>query len=514
MIIASGILVLFFLAGYYTRNVKSAGKTGLTDIIVSLATSLATVSLFDLCPYGNSYYAMDESVFIYIARMMRKGYVPYRDMFDHKGPYLFFFELIGDLEGDTGIWILELIFAFVTSLLILKISKLITDNAAARYCTLFAVLFIGGIDLFEGGNYTEFWALPFICHSLLIFTRFLKTKEYRIADILFVGVDFAVVFLLQPNLVNVWIVFVPVTVISLIANRRAKEIFKCALFILAGIIITLIPVLIYFGMNGALDDLIECYWRFNFIYSGDSLTVKNLFKVILFLSYKIIPLVILFILSIIPGIKDKIFRINLIFVIVTYITSSVSGREYAHYAVTILPCFIIPLSLLFDRLYKTGIKIGKPMALITCVLASAGTIALIFMNTVYAVITQPKTEPAIITYLKSTTAAEDDVLVINGYGIFNLLSDRYTTQKYFYQHPLEVYSAYYDEFFDSIGDNKPDVILFVESRETFAQQKKDAEEHNVRSYIVAIDGFCSDSSSGYVLDDQGKFFAYRLRSSS
>ena len=59
---------------------------------------------------------MDESVFIYIARMMRRGYVPYRDMFDHKGPYLFFFELIGDLCGDTGIWILELIFAFAASI--------------------------------------------------------------------------------------------------------------------------------------------------------------------------------------------------------------------------------------------------------------------------------------------------------------------------------------------------------------------------------------------------------------
>ena len=514
MLIASGILVLFFLAGFQTRREKLASRSAVTDLIVCLATSLATVSFFDLCPYNNDYYAMDESVFIYIARMMRRGYVPYRDMFDHKGPYLFFFELIGDLCGDTGIWILELIFAFAASILILKISKLITDNSASQYLTLFAVLFVGGMDLFEGGNYTEFWALPFICHSLLVFTLFLKTKEYRITDILFIGVDFAVVFLLQPNLVNVWIVFVPATVISLIANRRAKEIFKCALIIISGIMITLIPVLVYFGMNGALGDLFECFWRFNFIYSGNSFTIRNLFKVILFLSLKIIPLVILFIISIIPGIKDKIFRINLIFVIVSYVTSSISGREYAHYAVTILPCFIIPLSLLFDRLYRADIRIGRPMACITCVLACLGTFGLVFMNTAYAVITAPKTEPAIITYLKSTTAPDDDVLVINGYGIFNLLSGRYTTQKYFYQHPLEVYSVYYDEFFDSIGKDKPDVILFVESRETFEQQRKDAKEHNVKSYIVDIDGFCSDDPNGYVLDDQGRFFAYRLRSSS
>lgn len=510
MLIGTGLLVLFFLAGFYTGNAKPASRKLLPDLAVCFATSLATVSFFDLCPYNRSYYVLDESVFIYIVRMMKRGYVPYRDMFDHKGPYLFFIEFIGDLGGDLGLWILELIFAFMTSYLILKISRLVTDNRMSGYLTMFTILFIGGIDIFEGGNYTEFWALPFICHSLFIFMKFLKTEEYRTIDILLTGADFAVVFLLQPNLVNVWAVFIPVVIILLIRWKRAKEIFKCALMIITGIVIMLIPVLIYFGVNGALDDLFECYWRFNFIYSGTDLTVRNLFKVILFLSYRILPVFILFVLSLIPGIKNKLFRMNLLFVIISYITSSISGREYSHYAITLLPCFIIPLAVLFDSVYKADIRIGKTLALISCITASIGTAVFVFMNTAYEVISNPRTEPAIVNYLKSTTTPEDDVLVINGYGIFNLLSNRYTEQRFFYQHPLEVYSVYYDQFFDELGKTRPDVIVFVESRDTYDRQKQDAQEHNVRRYIVDIGTFCDDTTNGYTLEDKGSFFAYRL----
>jgi hypothetical protein len=146
--------------------------------------------------------------------------------------------------------------------------------------------------------------------------------------------------------------------------------------------------------------------------------------------------------------------------------------------------------------------------------ASIGTVIYVFANTALEMINNPKSEPAIVAYLKNTTSPDDDVLVVNGYGIFNLLSDRYTKQRFFYQHPLEVYSVYYDEFFNSISASKPDVIVFVESRDTFIKQKTDAEEHNVKRYVVDIGSFCEEPSSSYVLEDNGTFFAYRLRSSS
>ena len=42
---------------------------------------------------------VDKAVFVYIGEAMRNGQVPYRDIFDHKGPFLYFinYELIPHL---------------------------------------------------------------------------------------------------------------------------------------------------------------------------------------------------------------------------------------------------------------------------------------------------------------------------------------------------------------------------------------------------------------------------------
>ncbi len=47
----------------------------------------------------------DSNSFIYIARLMQYGLIPYLDVFDHKGPLLYFINYIGLGFGDQiGIW--------------------------------------------------------------------------------------------------------------------------------------------------------------------------------------------------------------------------------------------------------------------------------------------------------------------------------------------------------------------------------------------------------------------------
>ena len=76
---------------------------------------------------GNT--GVDSSVFNYIARVILKGGMPYRDTFDHKGPLIYLIDALGQLIHESlGIWFIELAFLFVIFILAYKIAKLIGCN--------------------------------------------------------------------------------------------------------------------------------------------------------------------------------------------------------------------------------------------------------------------------------------------------------------------------------------------------------------------------------------------------
>ena len=59
-------------------------------------------------PYLNT-AGTDSSIFLYVARILNNGLVPYLHVFDHKGPLIYFIDALGWLISPTsflGIFIL------------------------------------------------------------------------------------------------------------------------------------------------------------------------------------------------------------------------------------------------------------------------------------------------------------------------------------------------------------------------------------------------------------------------
>ena len=81
-------------------------------IILCFMIALIIALTFSLCPINGQSAGIDSSVFLYIGKQMQHGAVPYRDLFDHKGPLLFFIQYFGLLlsgEKFFGVWIIELV---------------------------------------------------------------------------------------------------------------------------------------------------------------------------------------------------------------------------------------------------------------------------------------------------------------------------------------------------------------------------------------------------------------------
>lgn len=123
---------------------------------------LAFLALAYAMPHLMRIPDVDSAIFQYFGERMREGQLPYRDIYDHKPPLIFYLNYWGLMLGGGsrwGIWALEL--------LAVALSALIGFNSMKRfYGTLPAWLASAGflmnlVFVHEGGNLTEEYALPF-----------------------------------------------------------------------------------------------------------------------------------------------------------------------------------------------------------------------------------------------------------------------------------------------------------------------------------------------------------------
>ena len=125
---------------------------------------LLVFSIYTSPIYKNS-YGYDPSFFQMVGFAMTKGYIPYRDFFDMKGPYLFFIEYISQFlcPGKMGCFIIQIISLFVTFELVLMICKIQNSkiNIVKEFILLIPFLFVFSYTI-DGGNLTEEYSLPFI----------------------------------------------------------------------------------------------------------------------------------------------------------------------------------------------------------------------------------------------------------------------------------------------------------------------------------------------------------------
>lgn len=148
----------------------------------------------------------DDSVFKTVALMMEKGYMPYRDSFDHKGPLLYILNWIGNkISSYSGIWVIEFLFMTGTFFMIYKISRLKCNISSSIIVTMFSVSLL--FEYFKGGNLTEEYAMIFIAIALYIFLDYLINHKVTKIRLLVCGFSFGAVLFLRANMIPVWIVF-------------------------------------------------------------------------------------------------------------------------------------------------------------------------------------------------------------------------------------------------------------------------------------------------------------------
>jgi hypothetical protein len=229
-----------------TMNKKNYGL--LFILTVSLLLSLQFIPAFNTL-------LGDKEVYRYVGRVMLKGGVPYRDVFDHKPPLIFFLNYLALLlGGDWAQWLIDTCLVLLATCLFYQLGRKYRLPIPWLLPLLFNLMirdFLMCLGMGMTREYTSILLLIFFC-------VFLGKSRYRHFQL---GLLSGLIFFMQQDQV---LALVPFFIYALLPNEDTIPVAGRVLRTAAGFGIIMIPVVGYFVVHGALKDFWQDAFLFNF----------------------------------------------------------------------------------------------------------------------------------------------------------------------------------------------------------------------------------------------------------
>ncbi len=303
-------------------------------------------------PLYPKYFAGDSAIFNLIGKGMAEGKTVYKDLFDHKGPILFFIQKWGYLMGGRGgVFFIQCILGSFNLLFLYKLWMIIKNQEKNTLNLIF--VFICGYAMFfytfQKGNLSEEYSLPVISISLYLFAKYAlsleKTHKHPCSYSIVYGISVAVISFIRINNAVSVLAGIAVIAIYLIVKKQFANLFLNLLCGMLGALIVALPVIMYFATKDALYEMIYATFTFNFLYAkniGHSQALTNL------TTY--LPLYLPLILSIIMICKKilkegcELFDVMTAAIVGANFVCLIVGNKYAHYFAIFMPVFVLVLT--------------------------------------------------------------------------------------------------------------------------------------------------------------------------
>ena len=416
----------------------------------------------------------DSGVFMTVAMMMDKGYMPYRDTFDHKGPLIYFINYVGrQISAYRGVWVIEFVSMFATFLFIYKIARLKCGKVLSCIVLLISTSLL--FDYFDNGNLVEEYAMPFIAVALYIFLDYLMNRNVSKLRLIFCGLCFGGVCMLRPNMISVWVVFCVAIIVKSITDKKLNDLGMFIILFTLGFALIVLSNILWLAINNGLADFWYEYINFNFVYSTSNIVGRWR----AFFTFCNNPIIILaFIVSAYmiyrPG-ERILYVICCCYLFITLLSICMPGLPYSHYGMILVPAVAFPIASLFDLCVRSfSADKGK---------IGAFLIALYFLYTlimpdwlpvmgdlakIYSMRREENNSVLVNTVCRvvdDNTQADDKISVYGNWDIIYLLSDRAHATKYSYQFPIgNKVPDIMDDYFDELEEQLPVIIVIEKGR--------------------------------------------------
>ncbi len=312
---------------YITRSemIFIAGMAALSFLFLVLFSYTTSFLAPDLYQYDSGYF---QSIG---AEWARHGVIPYRGFFDHKGPLLFFINMIAYSSSfpRMALLLIQTIMMTVTFTICYKaLEKRFEKRISIALFLVFVLYYSLTIN---GGNLTEEYNIPFLMIALIPELEWLMSGKnahpYRLAFMDGITTGIISMFVMKNAVPIVLLVFM--IGIKMIFSKEWKLLFQNIAAGLFGFMLPIIPWVIYFAEKKSVGEFITAVLLYNFSYlEGTSGGMGISARVLLLL----IPEMICMAASVIVFFNGRRYAaISIFFMTVGMTWMFVSGAQFKHY---------------------------------------------------------------------------------------------------------------------------------------------------------------------------------------
>lgn len=432
------------------RTRYRAGLAALASLVIAV---LVLTSLPSRVPPSR-----DSGVFLYTGEQILLGQVPYRDVWDHKGPAIYYIDAFGLWLGHGsrwGVFLLEIVAVLVAAVLGYHMLSATFGWLPGSVASL---LWVACLPLLlTDPGLTEEFALPFQFAAVYWFWRSRGDTRGRWRAAGAIGLALAGAFLLKPTYIGLPGAVLLVMVAQAFRDDRWRLGIAEASTVLAVAGLMCLGVAGYLSTQGALRDALDAILRYNRVYTAaplrdrlDSvwsglrqLTSSGLS--ILGLGGWILGGVHLSRRDHGEGRRESLLQVAFVGLPLEVALTSLSGRTYLHYYIAWLPVLAILAAGALAWLRDGAGRSAPPVSARALTVGSAGLVLVslatgIAMNHASGAkgwsIWRPSPATSMANEITGYLRAGDPLLMWGAEAEFNFLTGRGAPGRFVYQYPL------------------------------------------------------------------------------
>jgi 4-amino-4-deoxy-L-arabinose transferase-like glycosyltransferase len=354
-------------------------------LLVLLALVSALPVLF-LMPLFNAPFERDQGLYGVIARGWAQGAVPYRDLWDNKGPVLFLwymaaFKLLG--EGVVAPRLLAALGTAAAVPFVWDSARILLGPRKGILAALFFAIAFADPFLQANAN-AEILMLCPLAAGFWAFTRGSRGGSqawFALAGVLTVLAALTKQAAAGPLAgYGVWLAVLAVRD----REMRARHV-RSMLAVGAGVLIGLAPFIVYFASKGALYDFWYATVQFNLLFSGNNPLILKLIPPLILDPPSLFGGLLLWAVAVLGGVRlwkrrDRAAGLILTFAVSSEVAAQFMGKVSAHYNVGLVPAAAVLAAVGFESIaeaWRAGRK-NLGYAAVACALISVGVSAFVY----------------------------------------------------------------------------------------------------------------------------------------
>lgn len=253
---------------------RAAWRAAAALAVLALAAAFVLRFSYSTSFLYPGYCGYDSAIFQTIGRYWADGVVPYAQLFDHKGPLIFFLDAVGyAIHGRAGVLVVQTVSLSVSLWGLYRMGRTALSRPWALGAAALALVYLA--RTFDEGNMTEEYSLPFLAVSLYLTARWCLARRkdpaaphpWQWAAVY--GASFGAVVMLRLTNAVALCSYVLVIALTLAAARQWKNLFANMGGFLGGFALVTAPFAAYFAAKGSLGDLAYGTIGYNIFYATE-----------------------------------------------------------------------------------------------------------------------------------------------------------------------------------------------------------------------------------------------------